>query len=1112
MVRPSTRTTSSLARGLRLAALLGGAGLFVGATPGYAQSTPAPTPTPTQTATVAPAVDPFFERPDSGAGSLVSELEYEPPTPATAAEVEAAKSYEQQLEFLAKSLEYYEKGAEDFHADQRALIRIKYQQQKDQLAQQYERRIEELETEERARRLEAIERFEAFLRKYPDDSVYTPDAMFRLAELYYEKSYDDFLRESRGYETELIAFERGERASEPRAPEQRFDKTIGLHRELLQRFPDYRLADAAQYLLGYTSGEMGRTDEALAAYQTLVERHPSSKFVPEAYTRIGEIHFDGNTRTSLEEAIAAYRAVLDFEDSPFYDKALYKVAWTHYRLDQFDASVDAFVDLVRFADAQKAETGVTGSELRAEAIQYVAISLADELWGGFNKAQAKLTPIENETFTQELWKRYGEVLFEQTRYQDAIQVLAYTTDRYPDAPGNPEAQAQIVQAYEQLRDFDGATAAREALVEQYGEGSKWAVANSEDDEAVARAASLTERSLSTAALFRHQQAQVLRSQGKAQESKSQYEAAASAYKDYLARFPNSGNAYDFNFYLAETLYYSDDYAQAASQYAMVRDSAVDNKHLEPAALFSVIALEKKIESLESSGGLPKLAVLTAAERKDQDVAPKNLPDPRKDLVQASDRFIELVPGSDNVPAIAYRAAEEFYKHDRFDEARDRFETIVARYPGEKVAEYSANLIIESYLAVEDWDKVDEWSGRLIEIAQRGEGAGARGGELVDNLEDVRLKAQFKIAERFNEAQQFEEAAEAYVKLVDANPKSEVADKALFNAAVAYERVKRFDTASQIYQRIYDDYPGSDLAPRSLFRVGINAAKGFEFEAAISAYNRLVTKYPKSDDRADALYNVAVVLEHMQRYREAADAYRRYATTFRQRPDAGEVFFRSALVYEKLKDWGSVIQTLNSFVRSYRTVPQQRERIVQARLKIGDAERSRGRLPGARNAYRDCVGEFTRLRMNVSSKAGGFAAQCAFQLAEYRFDTYDAMNLDGNERQQAQKLRRKLQAQQEVEKMYADVFRYKRLEETLAASFRIGHSYERLAESLFTAPVPKEFRRDPDLADEYKAQLEDRAAILERKAEQAYRKAHEEARRSGVTNEWTARILEGLNKF
>ena len=1056
---------------------------------------------------------PSGSQPEGGdEDALLSVTEYEPPRPPTAEEIGAVDTLEEQLKELESALNYYQRGVESYVEGQTELVRFKYQKQKDQLASQYERRIETLELEERERRAEAIERFEVFLQKYPGDPVYTPDAMFRLAELYFEKSSDDFLRESRAYEEELIAADEGRRETEPEPPEPRYDKTIGLHRKLLDRFPDYRLSDAARYLLGYAYSEMGQEQLALVAYNELVSQHDDSRFLPEVWTRIGEIYFDSSTSEDLERAISAYQNVLQYRSSPYYDKALYKIAWTYYRLDRYDESVDAFVELVRYADEQKEATGITGSELRSEAIQYIAISLAEETWGGFSTAQKKLGALRNDAYTQEIWKRYGEVLFEQTRYQDAIQVLAYTLERYPKAAANPEAQSRIVQAYEQLRDFDAATVAREQLVDRYGRESKWAKANVSNKEALARAASLTERSLYTAALFRHQQAQSLRSQGDTESSKSQYKAAATAYEDYLARFPDSGSAYDFSFYLAETLYYSDDFARASEQYASVRDSAVNNKHLEAAALFSVISLEKRIEQLENGGQLPKLAVLTASERGGRAVRPKTLPPTRNALVVASDRYIEIVPRSNNVPAIAYRAAEEFYKHDRYDEARARFERIVAAYPGDKVAQYSANLIIESYLAVEDWDKVDEWSSRLIEVAKRGSGGETRGGELVGNLEDVRLKAQFKIAERLNDQGDFEAAAESYVQLVDAHPESEVADKALFNAAVAYEKVKRYDTASQIYQRIYDSYPKSGLAPRALFRVGINAEKGFDFEAAIAAYNRLVRRYPSSDDRADALFNVAVVLEHMQRYPQAANAYRRYATTFEARPDAGDVYFRSALVYEKLKRWDKVVATLRDFVRSYGDTPQQRERIVQAHLKIGAAELERRQRRAALAAYQKCVSEFQRLRLAISARAGGYAAKCAFELAEFQFLTYDRIQLNGNERQQVTALRKKAQAQRKVERAFASVFKYKRLEQTLAASYRIGHSYERFAEALFAAPVPRDLRRDPDLEDEYKAQLEDQAAVLERKAEQAYRRAHKEARRSGVTNAWTFRILEGLNRF
>lgn len=1062
----------------------------------------------TLTSTTNPSADPSTLAPEQ----QISEAEYQPLSPPTAEEVESTDSPEAWSAQFVRELQYYEKGAYAFFEGQRSLIQSRYTEEKDAINSRYENRIESLEVEERSRRQEAIERFEGFLKKYPDNRAYTPDAMFRLAELHFEKSSDDYLRESRAHEEALMTAGYEEELNLPPPPEPNYDKTISLHKQLLERFEDYRLADAARYLLGYAYSEMDQIDEALVAFEELVRYHPTSSFLPEVWTRIGEIYFDGSSVDDLQKAIFAYQNVLNAPSSAFYDKALYKVAWAFYRLDRYDDSVRAFIELVRYADEQKEKTGISGSELRSEAIQYIAISLADENWGGYNKALAKLRPLEKEALGEDIWHRYGEVLYDQTRYQEAVKALEYMLARYPDAPGNPEAQAQIIRAHEQMRDFDSATVAREVLVKKYSLDSEWAKANANDDKALKNAQALTDRALYTAALFRHQQAQSLRSQGDEVASKRQYKAAAAAYQNYLERFPDSDRGYDFRFYLAETLYYSDDYELASEAYAVVRDSKLSDKHLQAAALYCVIAQEKFIEQLELRGKLTTLKVLKAEERENRPVNPLSIPPERQKLISASDRYLSLVTKAQNRPAVAYRAAQEYYKLDRFPEARERFEQIIAQYPDHAVAEFSANLVIESYLVVEEWDKVDEWSGRIIEIAQRSKEQGTRGKSLVSALEDVRLRAQFKLAERLNSQNQYEEAAAAYVKLVDANPESNVADKALFNAAVAFEKANRFDTASKIYQRISDDYPGSDLASRSLFRVGINAEKGFDFPAAITAYSALVKNYPKADENADALFNVGVVLEHMQRYEDAARTFKRYAKTYKSRADAGDVYFRSALVYEKFKSWDRMISTLNDFVKVYRNAPQQRERIVRAHKKIGEAEQNRKRSRVARDAYEQCVKAFKRLRLKVESRAGGYAAECAFELAEFVFRAYDEISIRGSERQQVTALRKKATVQVKAQEAYSKVFQYKRLEQTIAASYRIGHTYDRFAEALFTAPLPNSLQRDPDLADAYRTQLEDRAAVLERNAESAYRKAYDEARRSGVTNEWTQKILEGLNKF
>jgi len=1041
--------------------------------------------------------------------------EYQPVKPPTAAEVDAAQTQAEQVAMHERESAAYVAVAENFKDDIRDLILARYGAERERIAGHYERSIRELEEQERTRRIEAIARFEEFLRKYANDPFYTPDAMFRLAELYFERASDEYLASTKVFEQNQLAFERGETKVEPSQPKPDFASTITLYNDLLGRFPDYRHADAARYLLGYALEEMEKRDEALASYKVLVEKYPTSRFLPEVWTRIGEIYFDQNEKDSLDKASQAYAKVLAFPDSPYYDKALYKLAWTYYRADRLPEAVERFIALVDYADKQRTATGKTGSELRAESIQYIAISLSDDRWGGLPRAKAVLDPIADKKYTAEIWKRYGEVLFDQTKFPEAIEVFRMSIAKYPNAPQNPDVQYKIVTAYERQRDFENATKAREELVKNYDDSSPWAAANTADKAALASARELMERSLYTAAIYNHQQAQAFRKAGREAEARGSYVRAAENYRVYLKRFPDSKNSYDFNFFLAECLYYSNDYLASAKQYEAVRDSNADDKHLNDAALSAVIAYEKVIELGEANGKIPKIEA-PKNRPKGQKIVPKELAPVRVDLVKASDRFTTLLATSDRAPPVAYRAAELYYRHDQFDEARKRFEKVIITYPNHEVARYSANLIIETYLASEDYENVEKWAQRLIEIGQGAKTANAdeekSRKELLDNLKTIKVGAQFKRAEELDAKGEFEQAANMYVVLVNEQPDHQFADKALFNAAVAYEKVNRFDAASKIYQRIYDNYPKSDLADRALFRVGVNYEKGFDFPGAIAAYTQLVERYPKSEHRADSLYNVAVTLENMQQYGQAAVAFRRYAETFPDRDDSGEVFFRSALVQQKMDAWPDVTTTLETFIKKYSKNPKLADRLVEARKLNGDSYAKQKKDARAVSEYEECLREYKRRGFNAAARASSHAASCAFEIAEASFRTYDKLKIDGTGKKQAATLTEKAKQQRRVEQLYTDVFQYKRAETTLAALYRIGYTYERFAETMFTAEVPPEFQKNEDLANEYRVQLEDKAQVLERKAESAYRHAYDEAKKTRVTNEWTQKILEGLNKY
>ncbi|HMK73847.1 MAG TPA: tetratricopeptide repeat protein, partial [Myxococcaceae bacterium] len=421
---------------------------------------------------------------------------------------------QRQLDEIAEAIDAYETEAQDFRRDVQLLVQKKYEEKRSALGASYEKAIRDLETIERKERLDAIAQFEEFLQRYPDDPRYTPDVMFRLAELYYERSSDDHLIAMREYEDKLKATE-APGTEPPAEPLPDFRPSIALYQKLITRFPGYKLNDAAYYLLGYCLEKQNDFENGQVAYKTLIGRYPKSKFVTEAWVRIGEYYFDAYSDPgALAKAAEAYEKALKDDKSPLYDKALYKLGWTYYKMDRFEDAVNRFLALADYYEAQKEKGVEGGGDLRSEALQYAAISLADEKWGSLDRAKAYFAKTGARPYEGEVYKKMGDVFFDQTRHGEAVAAYQLALSKDPLRDDAPMIQQRIVESYERDRKLDEAFKESEKLATAYGPGTPWYEKHKRDPDFVAEVQTLAEKSLYGSAVYHHQQALALKNQGK----------------------------------------------------------------------------------------------------------------------------------------------------------------------------------------------------------------------------------------------------------------------------------------------------------------------------------------------------------------------------------------------------------------------------------------------------------------------------------------------------------------------------------------------------------------------------------------------------------------------
>src|SRR5690606_9686694 len=92
------------------------------------------------------------------------------------------------LREVEKDFLRYSNEANRHHDRMKALLAREYRNRKGLLEKRYAARLDRATKEKRRRHLEAIALLEKFIKDHPNHPKFTPDAMFRLADLYLDEA------------------------------------------------------------------------------------------------------------------------------------------------------------------------------------------------------------------------------------------------------------------------------------------------------------------------------------------------------------------------------------------------------------------------------------------------------------------------------------------------------------------------------------------------------------------------------------------------------------------------------------------------------------------------------------------------------------------------------------------------------------------------------------------------------------------------------------------------------------------------------------------------------------------------------------------------------------
>jgi cellulose synthase operon protein C len=923
----------------------------------------------------------------------------------------------EEVDAFRASAERFTDRLREFGDDTRAFVAMREKEERDKLIGGYDALLDSLESVEKDQRGAAIERFETFLAQYPD-SNYGSHVRFRLADLHFEVASEAYLAASKEYfdksdDPNLTLEELESLGEEPKLD---LEKPIALYERILEdnrALPpeeQYEGLDGVFLMLAfcYIDKTSAQQDEGRArdVFASLIEIMPDSDLADRSHLFLGNFLF---ADSDYDAAIREYRLVYDRgQDSPYFGEAIYQLAWGHYKQNAYEPALKLFTELLDLSEEEKRNTG-QDSAFAPDSLRFMAFSFADIAYDGEQNAvqiaEEFFGRAGSKAYEWDVYVELADVLIRYTRPEEAIEVYQKLQNdpRWEFRPENPEFQIQVIDLYSTnplVRDLVKSGAERLTLTERYNEGTPWWEQNRNNPEALATARNYIETSLLDVAVEYYVRAQ------ESLEAQD-FALAAAKYREYLEKFPISDDYYKQQWYLATALRRSSQFDEADAEYQSLLRSSRYHVYGDGALfnLFDVrynamLAAGMKTEdaptdptverTYESAGGAPvdvyELAPARTAflESVDEVLAhswAEEVPEDTPDYGAATD---------EKRAVLMYLPAQMLFYHNRYEEARPRFEALIDQFPRTDEASFAASLLVNSYLAEGDLPAVRLWTRKFATMILGT--AEVPDQSFTDTLEGT----TFKLAGQLAGDGQLVASSEAYLSFIEEFPESQYAADALYNAAFYLQEAGKFEQANGLYERFVRDYPLHERSRALYFRIAANYESTFDLNEAVRYYEELVGNFPEDVNAPDAKYNAAFLRTGLKDYQGAAEGFEEYARTYPDAPDREQVYFLAGRNWEEV-DPGRAESFYLSYLREYGvTVP---DHALEAESRLAELYRDKGDEGAVEKQLDKIVETFKEIVAGggeIGPAGHGFAAESEYRNLQAAFDALTAEKLTGDE--------------------------------------------------------------------------------------------------------------------
>jgi TolA-binding protein len=740
----------------------------------------------------------------------------------------------------------------------------------------------------------AMESYRLFLDLASADPLLRAEAMRRLADLELETADIDELQQNiEGLGDQATA-------------------SVELYRQLLAAYPNYAKNDLVLYQLARAYEANGDADQALATLDRLVGEYPNAPYYDEAQFRRGEILFISRR---YAEAERAYRQVLKTgAKSAFYEQALYKHGWTLFKELQYEQSLESFFGLLdrkldpRSEDVDPAlvysSMGRADQELVSDTLRVLSISFS--YLEGADSISAYFKAHGPRPYAYVVYTNLGDLYLDKQRYQDAAAAYRAFVDLDPYNAKAPLLQAEVIEAYKQGGFPALVLEGKQDFVERYGPASPYwqRYTYADQPEAVAH----LKANLNDLAAYHHAEAQK-------DHDVTEFATAARWYRTYLESFPDDENAAATNFLLAEVLFESGNYRDAALQYERTAYGYPYHERSAEAGYAALLAYGREEPSLQG------------AERDAW----------HRQSIESALRFAATYPEHEQAPAVQTDAAEKLYAMNDFARAREAARQVVERTPAvdDKLQRTAWTVIAHSEFDQGDFSDAETAYGKLIAFIPPDDPAHA---EIVDRV----ASSIYKQGEQARTAGDLEAAVQHFLRVGRAAPSSTIRATAQYDAAAALIQLEQWSRAATVLEDFRGRFPDSELAGDVGAKLAVAYLQSGESTRAAGEFERIADSGGSPDIQKEALWQAAELYAGAGNGSAAAAAYSRYVERYPS-PAAEAIEARQHLVELSADDYSVRMKWLREIVSADAAAGAERTdrtRYLAAKAQLTLAEPTR----------------------------------------------------------------------------------------------------------------------------------------------------------------------------